>query len=365
MMNVRAHLLSASNPATIWSTLHEARYAIDPRYLPRFAAMLAFAVPVSAAGAVERALYHRWIAETKLAAPPIFILGHWRSGTTHIHNVLSQDPQLGFLSTYDALLTNNGVVGRSVLKHLARVSTPEKRPMDGMAVGMDLPQEEEYGLLNLSPLSYYKQYVFPGRSDDYARRHIFFDDVPPHEIDAWKRHYDFLLRKITWLTGPRPLVLKNPPNTARLRYLLELYPDARVVYLYRDPCEVYLSTLRMREKMFELVGLQAFDRGAASEHILATYPRMIERFFADLPRVRPGRFVAVRYQDLKHGPLATIERVYGALDLPGFGAARERFARYLDEVADFEPARYAPDPATVRMVEARWGAAHALHDTFA
>src|ERR1700722_18204359 len=64
---------------------------------PTNPSMSASAVRVSAAGAVERALYHRRVAATPLAAPPIFLLGHWRSGTTHLHNVLSQDPQFGFL----------------------------------------------------------------------------------------------------------------------------------------------------------------------------------------------------------------------------------------------------------------------------
>jgi omega-hydroxy-beta-dihydromenaquinone-9 sulfotransferase len=364
-MDVRAHPLSASKSTAIWRTLHEARYAIGPRYLPRLAWMLGVAGPVSTVGAIEGALYNRRIRETPLAAPPIFILGHWRSGTTHLHNLLTQDPQFGFLTTYDAFTTNNGIIGRSVFMAVTRGSAPKKRPMDDMAVEMELPQEEEYALLNLSALSYYKAYLFPGLSDDYARHHLFFDGVSEREIDTWKRHYDFLLRKITWLSGAKRLLLKNPPNTARLKHLLDLYPDASVVYLYRDPYEVYLSTLRMHEKMSELMRLQRFDKAVASEHVLATYPRMIDRFFEDRGRVRSGRFVAIRYEDLKARPLAIIERVYEGLRLPDLDAARGRVLRYLDKVSDFRPAEYARDAATARMVEARWGATHALHDVFA
>lgn len=364
-MDIRAHPFSASKPTAIWRTLHEARYAIGPRYLPRLAWMLAVAGPVSTVGALEGALYNRRIRETPLATPPIFILGHWRSGTTHIHNLLSLDPQFGFLTTYDAFTTNNGIIARRAFMAVTRHSAPTRRPMDDMAVDMGLPQEEEYALLNLSPLSYYKTYLFPGLGDDYARRHLFFDGASEREVDTWKRHYDFLLRKITWLSGTKRLVLKNPPNTARLRHLLDLYPDACVVYLYRDPYEVYLSTLRMHERMSELMRLQRFDKAEASEHVLTTYPRMIERFFEDRARVRSGRFVAVPYEELKARPVGVVERVYEALRLPDLDAARARVMRYLDEITGFQPARYARDAATARIIETRWGAAYALHDAFA
>lgn len=361
-MSRTGHPLSASTPGTMWRTLSEASHAIEPRYLPRLARMLALAVPLATTGVVEQALYARRIAKTPLAAPPLFVLGHWRTGSTHIHNLLAQDPQFGYLSTYDAFTTNNGIVARPLWQKVVRRNTPRQRGFDDMAVEMDLPQEEEHALGNLSHLSYYKSYVFPQLSEQYAQRHLFFDGVPPSEVEAWKQQYDLMLRRITYLAGPRPLVLKSPPNTARLRLLLDLYPQARVVYLYRDPCEVYQSTLRMRARMAQDVGLQHFDHQLASEHLLSMYPRMIQNFFADLPRVQPGRFVAVRYQDLKARPLPTIERIYATLGLPGFAHVVDRFAKYLATVQDFRPARYAPDPQVRRMVEQRWAEVHALHD---
>jgi hypothetical protein len=164
---------------------------------------------------------------------------------------------------------------------------------------------------------------------------------------------------------PRPLLLKTPPNTARLRHLLDLYPDARVIYMHRDPYAVYLSTLRMLESVCEMHRLHDLDRAAMSEHVLATYPRMIERFFADLPRVRPGHFVALSYADLKAAPLAAVERIYYSLGLTCFGDARVRFSAYLDTVSEFRTESYAEFPAVRALLDARWGEAHARHQQFA
>jgi len=35
--------------------------------------------------------------------PPVFILGVWRSGTTHLHNLLTRDTRFGYANLYQAL----------------------------------------------------------------------------------------------------------------------------------------------------------------------------------------------------------------------------------------------------------------------
>jgi hypothetical protein len=364
-MRITGHFMSTHSSRDVLRTFHEARYDIEPRYLPRLVKMLAFGLPMRPAGVAERTFYRGVIERTPLGGPPVFILGHWRSGTTHVHNVLSQDPQFGYLTTFDAFATNNGLLGRGLFKGIIRRVTPLKRPMDDMDVDMDLPQEEEYALSNLTDLSYYKQFSFPKLSDHYARRHVFFDGVPQSEIDQWKRSYDFLLRRTTHIVGPRPLLLKNPPNTARLRHLLDLYPDAKVIYIYRDPYSVYLSTLRMRERIADQMRFHDVSRDEQSEHILSTYPRLLGRFFEDVPRTQAGNFSALRYEDLAKRPIESIELVYSKLGLSGFGQARERFVRYLGTVSEFKPAKYDRDDAVRRLVEKRWGATHAMHERFA
>lgn len=364
-MKLSGHMMSNSRALDVVRALHEAGYDIGPRYLPRVLKMLALSVPMNQIGTVEQMLYGARVRRTELAGPPVFILGHWRTGTTHIHNVMSRDPQFGYLSTFGAFATNNSLIGGGMFKGVIRGVIPEKRPMDDMDLDVDLPQEEEYAMSNLTHLSYYKQFTFPNRSAHYARRHIFFEGVPATEVEAWKRTYDLLLRKVTLLAGPKQLLLKNPPNTARLRHLLDLYPDAKVVYMFRDPYAVYLSTLRMRETICEEHRLHDIDRAAMSEHILDTYPRMIERFFSDLPRLRPGNFVALSYADLKAAPLASVERIYETLGLKGFGETRARFSAYLDTVSEFRPASYREDPKLRALLDTRWGESHARHQQFA
>ncbi|MFX1325564.1 MAG: sulfotransferase, partial [Promethearchaeota archaeon] len=50
----------------------------------------------------EYMLFNKILKKTKLHSDPIFIIGHWRSGTTHLHNLLCQDPQFGFITMLQA-----------------------------------------------------------------------------------------------------------------------------------------------------------------------------------------------------------------------------------------------------------------------
>ena len=91
----------------------------------------------------ESALHGRAIERTQVAAP-VFVLGHWRSGTTHLHNILTHDPSLGALSMYQASTPGCSLIGDAWLRPLLRSVTPSQRPMDTMDWLVESPQEEEH-----------------------------------------------------------------------------------------------------------------------------------------------------------------------------------------------------------------------------
>ena len=99
---------------------------------------------------------------------------------------------------------------------------PDRRPMDNMRLSFQAPQEDEFAPCLMSLRSPYLGVSFPRREDYYAR-YLTFRGVPPDEVDAWKSAFLLFLRKLTF-KYQKPLVLKSPPHTARIRMLLELFP---------------------------------------------------------------------------------------------------------------------------------------------
>ena len=79
--------------------LWENRFALDLPYWWRAAAITLASIPNTPLAAWENMLYGRKIGKAKVA-PPLFILGMWRSGTTHLHNLLAQDGRFAYPNTY-------------------------------------------------------------------------------------------------------------------------------------------------------------------------------------------------------------------------------------------------------------------------
>ena len=93
--------------------------------------------------------------------PPLFILGHWRSGTTHLYNILGKSPRFGYL---DPLVTGLPWEARSLvrwLRPLLERALPEHRWIDNIPVNRNSPQEDEIALANMSTLSFYHGIYFP------------------------------------------------------------------------------------------------------------------------------------------------------------------------------------------------------------
>jgi hypothetical protein len=102
---------------------------------------------------------------------PVFILGHWRSGTTFLHNMLCSDPQSAYVSTYQSVFPDN-LASQAIFKTFMKMNLPEKRPSDNVKLGIDLPQEDEFALSNMIADSFYHFFYFPEKYRDYYTRSV-------------------------------------------------------------------------------------------------------------------------------------------------------------------------------------------------
>lgn len=72
--------------------LRRHRFSVDPPYLPRAAFMTLSGALTSLIRTYENRKYVARLTETEIKEP-LFILGHWRSGTSYLHNLISLDEQ--------------------------------------------------------------------------------------------------------------------------------------------------------------------------------------------------------------------------------------------------------------------------------
>ncbi|MGW8257800.1 MAG: sulfotransferase family protein, partial [Thermoguttaceae bacterium] len=195
------------------------------------------------------------IARTKLKADPLFVIGHWRSGTTLLHELLVLDSRHTFPDTYACFAPNHFLVSSWFFKPMLKFLLPSRRPMDNMAAGWDRPQEDEFALCNMGAPSPYLTAVFPNRPPQ-DQEYLDFQGLDTKGLHRWKSKLLWFLQCLTF-RNPKRIVLKSPPHTCRIKTLLELFPKAKFVHIVRDPYVIFLSTINLWKRLYRDQGLQS------------------------------------------------------------------------------------------------------------
>lgn len=328
--------------------------------VPRTLYSLTMSLLLSPLNLLETLRYDQDVKNTRVE-PPVFIVGHWRSGTTFLHNILSQDSQFGYPTTFQTVTPGLFLRFEHLVKPLVAASLPDKRPEDNVDLGADLPQEEEYAMGNLSPYAFYNGWCFPRNMPRY-HRFVCMDDVSPRMIKEWKQMYRYFLQKVTLASGGKRLVVKNPANTARIRLLLDMFPDAKFVHIYRNPYHVYLSMKRNIETEMTLYCVQdPPDWPTLEGWMVSLYRRMFEKFFREKQHIPAGHLAEVRFEDLVDHPLSVIRTIYQELNLPGFAEAEDDLRDYLATQSDLSHSYTIDDALRERISNhfhptiERWG----------
>jgi hypothetical protein len=92
--------------------------------------------------------FGRKIAATKLTDDPVFIIGHWRSGTTYLHELFVLDEQFTTPNTFECFMPHHMILSEWFVKRFLKFLIPAQRPMDNVAAGWGRPQEDEFALWN-------------------------------------------------------------------------------------------------------------------------------------------------------------------------------------------------------------------------
>jgi hypothetical protein len=318
-----------------------------------------FAFAASALARAPFSMIDRWIVSRKRGAEklesPVFIVGYWRSGTTHFHNLLSQSPELGIITPVGSGLPDELLTLGTWLKSFLKMGLPEDRGIDEVAVTPKSPQEDEIPIANLQPLSIFQAFYFPAKFHENFKRGVFFDGVTPAEIERWKKQMLYFFQKVAIHQGIQPLLIKNPVYMARVKLLREIWPDARFIHIYRSPYRVYRSNMQYYPKMIHELGLQPYNMADIEPVVLHSYPRMMEKLYDDVEDLPDNQFMEVRYEELDENPLNVLERVYNRLNLPSWSTARPYTEAYLKSIADYSKNSYSYSPEDYEKVDKHWG----------
>lgn len=296
------------------------------------------------------------LAEANYPEPtdPIFILGHWRSGTTHLYNVLSKSPQFGYtppIATgipWDMLL-----IGR-LFRPLLERSLPDERFIDNIPVNPDSPQEDEIGLASMQLISFYHGMYFPKAFDLNFEKGVYFEGVTKKEAETWERRFRLFMRKQQSLFPDRQLIIKNPVYTARPKHLLKIYPQAKFINIVRNPYVVFHSMRNFYKKLITQFSLQTGVMIDIDKVILRELPKILNACEEQTSNLPSAQIVNLRYEDLERDPLGQLEKIYHQLALPHYDTSIKIFQNYLRSVKTYQKNRYTFKEADHQLVEQHW-----------
>ncbi len=274
-------------------------------------------------------------AEPEIARRPLAVrfavAGMGRSGTTLLHRLLSCDPDVEFLATWQAMHPvptypqaseaedPRRRQTREWVEELARTS-PETLRIH--PIQADAPEEEVFLLQHSfasmlfalsAPLPSYSQWL---NGTDHSAAYRFALD---------------LVRLNEWAAGAdagRPRIMKSPQFLLDLDVVLREMPDALVVQTHRDPLDLvgsYCSTYAASRRR----AVENLDPVALGAERLENLELMARRGMAVRERWDPARFCDVRYADLVGDPLGTVERIYRSAGLSVSEAARDSMSAWL------------------------------------
>lgn len=358
------HPLCGSNPDTLLKLL----LANGPVAFNRWPqVMIALAVsfarwPFSTA---EQLLFRLHQQQAEPIPDPIFIVGYWRSGTTHLHNLMAQSPHFGYITPLATGLPWDilGIV-RTLEPLLERV-LPQDRYVDNVAVTPTSPQEDSIPLATMGAASYYHGLYFPKQFEAHFRREVFLSEnegennsyLSSHLLQ-WQQLHCHLLQKVSIHQQHKPLLIKNPVYTGYIRHLRALWPNAKFIHIYRNPYRVFPSALHFFTRLLPELALQSYSDLPTDLPIeplvLESYPYLMQALVKDTADLPADQFAQVRFEDLQANPLETLQRLFEQLNISYFESARPHFEGYLADLGDYQQNRYALQRATIETIETHW-----------
>jgi hypothetical protein len=254
-----------------------------------------------------------------------------------------------YTTTYQCVFPDN-MKSKWLFKTFMRVFMPRERPGDNLEISASWPQEDEYGMSNLTPFSFYHFFYFPSKYRSLYRNYIRFESLSEKEKEEWKKLYRQLIIKALLNTGGSRIILKSPVNTGRMLSLLDLFPDANFIHIVRNPVIVYLSTKKFFTQLVPTLQLEPFSEDEISEMILDIYKDMMRDYLQDRKQLDPEKLIEIKYEELVERPIENLEYIYKTLNFTHFQELKPVFEEHLKSIEGHLVDTYTIDQNELDMV---------------
>jgi hypothetical protein len=246
----------------------------------------------------------------------IFVIGHWRSGTTHLQHLLSLDENHTTSSVYQFLFADNFILTEKWLKpplnflcRLFKIPYSFQR----MPLDLNLPGELESAMCGFCSLhSYAWGHIFPKNCMYWMNKYLF--DPKKNDLENWLDDYEFLIKKFSYASGGKIMIVKSPGDTARILALSQRFANSKFIHISRNKKEVITSTSYFWEVIQKEISFQKINQEEINQIIDSTYEDLIKKFNDQKHKVH-NRLIEIEFEKLIKNPIEEISKIYSIYDL--------------------------------------------------
>ena len=288
--------------------------------------------------------FNKKISQHTITKDPVFILGFYRSGTSYMHQFLTQDDRFGYHTTFQMILPEIMLTSEKILSpffdFICRLFNLQD-PVHRKQMSFRFPGEEDAAMTTgVNSKGTQWGYFFPKIMMEHFHKYVLFENIPESEIRGWRRDFIFLLKKISLANRGKQLVLKSPPNTVRIKLLLSLFPKAKFIFIHRNPYEVYASNKRfwkVTNRIYALGNTTSVDNNAI---ILETYAKIMRRYLLDKELIPDGQLIEIAYAELTQRPVDTMRKIYERLHFDDFSYCETTMKKYAESQRSYQQLKH-------------------------
>ncbi|WP_010138881.1 sulfotransferase family protein [Oceanicola sp. S124] len=340
-----------------WRQMSRGQWANRAHIRPGlFASVTALSLGNSLMAALSQAVHGRALARVRIEPDPVFVLGFWRSGTTWLHQLLSNDPRFTAPTSLQVFMPESFLVLSPVMRRLERLWLPEHRPMDAVALEADTSEEDEVALAVAGAASIIRTLSYGNTADPRVTWDL--EGLPEADRQHWRDTWIRFLTKVQYTAPGKQLLLKSPAHTMRIAEVLRQFPNAKFIHIVRDPYAVAASYLHSSEAMTatQTVLKVMPDPEEQLDGALRVLPEFHQAFDRQRHLIPEGNYTLLRYEDLRENTKPVLRQAYADLGLDSFAAIEPGLDRMIEARRGYKAGKPRLPPALAARIEQEWAA---------
>jgi len=236
-----------------------------------------------------------------------------------------------------------------------KMNIPEKRPSDNVKLSPDFPQEEEFALSNMTNASFYHFFYFPQLNDQLYDKFVRLTGISNKKIQSLKNKYKELLTKAALDTNKEQVVIKNPVNTGKIKLLLQMFPDAKFIHIYRNPIVTYLSTDKFYKSLLPATYLHDYEESYITEKIILNYKNLMQDYFQTRGLIPKQNLYEIKFEEFEKNNLFYLREIYDQFHLESWDDAEPFFKEYISTQKHYKKNTYKISKTELQTLNREWG----------